>query len=194
MNVRCVGVVGGGHHGAGHRHHLRRRRPRRPAARPLARAHRGTPSTCIGETLDRDIAKWRRTAAEKKAIQARVQRGGRPGRRWRRRSSWSRRCPEDLELKTAIFQELDRVCPPEDILATNTSALSVTRDRGPHEAARPRDRPALPGPGAHGAPGRGRARAEHVGRDLRGTRSTSSASSARPASRCSSTRATSPPA
>jgi len=34
--------------------------------------------------------------------------------------------PEDLELKTAIFQELDRVCPPEDILASNTSALSVT--------------------------------------------------------------------
>ena len=34
--------------------------------------------------------------------------------------------PEDLELKTSIFQELDAVCPPEDILATNTSSLSVT--------------------------------------------------------------------
>jgi 3-hydroxybutyryl-CoA dehydrogenase len=34
--------------------------------------------------------------------------------------------PEDLELKTSIFQELDRACPPEDILATNTSTLSVT--------------------------------------------------------------------
>ena len=34
--------------------------------------------------------------------------------------------PEDLELKTSIFQELDRACPPEDILASNTSALSVT--------------------------------------------------------------------
>src|SRR6185369_16940071 len=31
-----------------------------------------------------------------------------------------------LELKTAIFQELDLVCPAEDILATNTSALSVS--------------------------------------------------------------------
>jgi 3-hydroxybutyryl-CoA dehydrogenase len=34
--------------------------------------------------------------------------------------------PDDLELKTAIFQELDLVCPAEDILATNTSALSVS--------------------------------------------------------------------
>ena len=34
--------------------------------------------------------------------------------------------PEQLELKRAIFAELDRVCPPHAILATNTSALSVT--------------------------------------------------------------------
>lgn len=34
--------------------------------------------------------------------------------------------PEDLALKAAIFQELDRACPPEDILASNTSTLSVT--------------------------------------------------------------------
>jgi len=34
--------------------------------------------------------------------------------------------PDDLELKASIFQELDLVCPAEDILATNTSALSVS--------------------------------------------------------------------
>src|ERR1044071_9307665 len=34
--------------------------------------------------------------------------------------------PEHLELKQKIFAELDRVCKPETILATNTSALSVT--------------------------------------------------------------------
>src|SRR5687767_15863536 len=79
----------------------------------------------IGECLDRDIARWSRTESEKKAVLARV------------------RCvaelaeleaaqivieavSEDLELKASIFQELDRVCPPEDILATNTAALSVT--------------------------------------------------------------------
>ena len=34
--------------------------------------------------------------------------------------------PEHLELKTEIFAQLDRVCPPDAILATNTSSLSVT--------------------------------------------------------------------
>ncbi|WP_431974057.1 3-hydroxyacyl-CoA dehydrogenase family protein [Micromonospora haikouensis] len=34
--------------------------------------------------------------------------------------------PERLDLKRRIFAELDRVCKPEAILATNTSSLSVT--------------------------------------------------------------------
>ncbi|MEV4558910.1 3-hydroxybutyryl-CoA dehydrogenase [Kitasatospora sp. NPDC049285] len=35
--------------------------------------------------------------------------------------------PEDLELKRELFAELDRICPPETVLATGTTALSVTR-------------------------------------------------------------------
>jgi 3-hydroxybutyryl-CoA dehydrogenase len=34
--------------------------------------------------------------------------------------------PEHLDLKQKIFADLDRVCKPEAILATNTSSLSVT--------------------------------------------------------------------
>jgi 3-hydroxybutyryl-CoA dehydrogenase len=79
----------------------------------------------VGEALDRDIAKWRRTASEKKAIVARVK--GVPDLAALEAAQLVMEAvPEDLELKAAIFQELDRVCPPEDILATNTSALSVT--------------------------------------------------------------------
>jgi 3-hydroxybutyryl-CoA dehydrogenase len=33
---------------------------------------------------------------------------------------------EDLELKKTIFKELDEVCPPKTILATNTSSLPVS--------------------------------------------------------------------
>ena len=35
--------------------------------------------------------------------------------------------PEDLTLKRALFEALDRVCAPQAILATNTSSLSVTK-------------------------------------------------------------------
>src|SRR3712207_4632186 len=34
--------------------------------------------------------------------------------------------PERLDLKADLFARLDQICPPETILATNTSALSVT--------------------------------------------------------------------
>lgn len=34
--------------------------------------------------------------------------------------------PENLDLKASVFAELDKVCRPEAILATNTSSLSVT--------------------------------------------------------------------
>jgi 3-hydroxybutyryl-CoA dehydrogenase len=35
--------------------------------------------------------------------------------------------PERLDLKAAIFARLDETCPPDTILATNTSSLSVTQ-------------------------------------------------------------------
>ncbi|OQY29807.1 MAG: 3-hydroxybutyryl-CoA dehydrogenase [Candidatus Cloacimonetes bacterium 4572_55] len=33
---------------------------------------------------------------------------------------------ESLEVKTSIFQKLDKICPPETILASNTSSISIT--------------------------------------------------------------------
>ena len=35
--------------------------------------------------------------------------------------------PEKLDLKQSIFSQLDQLCPPHAVLATNTSSLSVTR-------------------------------------------------------------------
>jgi 3-hydroxybutyryl-CoA dehydrogenase len=34
--------------------------------------------------------------------------------------------PEHLELKRGLFAQLDKICPPDTVLATNTSSLSVT--------------------------------------------------------------------
>ena len=35
--------------------------------------------------------------------------------------------PERLEVKATLFAELDRICPPATVLATNTSSLPVTK-------------------------------------------------------------------
>jgi 3-hydroxybutyryl-CoA dehydrogenase len=34
--------------------------------------------------------------------------------------------PERMDLKTDVFARLDKICPPDTVLATNTSSLSVT--------------------------------------------------------------------
>jgi 3-hydroxybutyryl-CoA dehydrogenase len=124
MTVRTVGLVGGGTMGQGIAITcaasgldvlLREKTPE------LARESMEE----IGHALDRDIAKWRRTQSEKRAILGRV-------RTLDDFDSLEKadiiiECvPEDLELKSSIFQRLDQICPPEDILATNTSSLSVT--------------------------------------------------------------------
>jgi 3-hydroxybutyryl-CoA dehydrogenase len=124
MNVRTVGLVGGGTMGqgiaitcasAGLDVLLRERTPDL-AERSLEE---------IGHALERDITKWRRTESEKKAILSRVRTVD--SLQALEAANIVIECvPEELELKTAIFQELDRVCPPEDVLATNTSSLSVT--------------------------------------------------------------------
>jgi 3-hydroxybutyryl-CoA dehydrogenase len=79
----------------------------------------------IGESLDHDIAKWRRTQSERKAVLSRL-------RLVESLESLGtaqiviEAVSEDLGLKSSIFRELDRICPSGALLASNTSALSVT--------------------------------------------------------------------
>ncbi len=124
MTIRTVGLVGGGTMGQGIAITcaasgldvlLREKTP------DLARESMEE----IGHALDRDIAKWRRTQSEKKAILGRVKTLDEFDAL--EKAEIIIECvPEDLELKSSIFQRLDQICPPEDILATNTSSLSVT--------------------------------------------------------------------
>jgi 3-hydroxybutyryl-CoA dehydrogenase len=124
MNIRTVGIVGGGTMGQGIAitcaaaglDVLLREQSTELAARSLV---------SIGDDLDRDIAKWRRTEGEKRAILARIKTVEGMG-ALEAAELVIEAVHEDLELKASIFQELDRLCPPEDILATNTSTLSVT--------------------------------------------------------------------
>jgi 3-hydroxybutyryl-CoA dehydrogenase len=124
VRIRSVGIVGGGTMGQGiaiacaaaSLDVLLCEKSPELSSRALA---------SIGEDLDRDIAKWRRTESEKRAVLARI----RPVESLAALEAAHivvEAVSEDLELKIAIFQELDRACPAEDILATNTSTLSVT--------------------------------------------------------------------
>jgi 3-hydroxybutyryl-CoA dehydrogenase len=79
----------------------------------------------IADCLDRDIARWSRTESEKKAVLSRIKTVADLA-ALEAAQIVIESVSEDLALKSSIFQELDRACPPEDILATNTSALSVT--------------------------------------------------------------------
>ncbi len=79
----------------------------------------------IGAALDRDIAKWRRTEGEKRAALARIRNAPELG-VLEAAHLVIEAVPEDLDLKCELFRDLDRICPPEDVLATNTSTLSIT--------------------------------------------------------------------
>ena len=92
-------------------------------------------ATLTGST-DRAVAKGKLAADDRDALLARVT----------SRSGWTRcttvdlvieAVPEHLDLKQRIFAELDRVCKPEAILATNTSSLSRHRDLGRHPPPQP---------------------------------------------------------
>jgi 3-hydroxybutyryl-CoA dehydrogenase len=124
VTVRAVGLVGGGTMGQGIAitcaaaglDVLLLEKTKDLAAHSVAE---------IAQALERDIAKWRRTESEKKAILGRI-RTVDDARGLEAANIVIECVSEDLELKASIFQALDQVCPPEDILATNTSSLSVT--------------------------------------------------------------------
>jgi len=86
-------------------------------ARGLARLH---------SSLDKAVARGRLTHAEKALIVARVRAADSIAAGARDADLVIEAVPERLDLKRAIFAELDQACRADTILATNTSSLSVT--------------------------------------------------------------------
>jgi 3-hydroxybutyryl-CoA dehydrogenase len=79
----------------------------------------------LDASLSRAVTKGRLTAAEQGEIRGRV----RPAAAFSEAAGVDLAIevvPEQMEIKREIFAELDRVCSPDAILATNTSSLSVT--------------------------------------------------------------------
>lgn len=79
----------------------------------------------VEKNLDRLIAKEKLTAEEKSVVMGRVH-GSTDIEIVKDADLIIEAATEDMEAKKALFAELDALCKPEAIIATNTSSLSIT--------------------------------------------------------------------
>jgi len=79
----------------------------------------------VEKNLDKLIAKEKLTAEDKTAIMGRIE-GSTDIEIIKDADLVIEAATEDMEAKKALFAELDALCKPETIIATNTSSLSIT--------------------------------------------------------------------
>ena len=79
----------------------------------------------VNKNLDKMVAKEKITAEEKEAIMGRIS-GSTDINIIADADLVIEAATEDMEAKKALFAELNGVCKPETIIATNTSSLSIT--------------------------------------------------------------------
>ena len=80
----------------------------------------------IGKNLDREVAKSKISADQKSAVLGRIQ-GVVDSRQLAECDFVVEAATEKLEIKSALFHDLDRVCRPEVILASNTFLFPITK-------------------------------------------------------------------
>jgi len=125
MKIELVGVMGAGTMGNGIAHVFARSGYRvllcDVEQRFLDRALES-----IGKNLDREVNKNKITIADKTAAMARIE----PTVQRARLADSDfvvEAATERFEIKAEIFRDLDRLCRPEVILASNTSSISITK-------------------------------------------------------------------
>jgi len=125
MNIQRVGVVGAGTMGNGIAHVFARAGYNVVLCDVEQRfVDRGMAT--IGRNLDREVAKNKISAEEKAAaiqrIEATVERAKLTGCDFVVEAA-----TEKFDIKSELFRDLDRLCRPEIILASNTSSISITK-------------------------------------------------------------------
>jgi 3-hydroxybutyryl-CoA dehydrogenase len=125
MNVQHVGVVGAGTMGNGIAHVFARSGYRVTLCDVEQRfLDRGLET--IARNLDREVAKNKISAADKAAALGRIE----PALERAKLGACDfvvEAATEKFEVKAEIFRDLDKVCRPEVILASNTSSISITK-------------------------------------------------------------------
>jgi len=125
MGIERVGVVGAGTMGNGIAHVLARN-SYNVIMCDIEQKYLERGLATIAKNLDREVAKNKLTEAQKtetmKRIDATVDRS-----RLADCDFIVEAASEKLEIKSELFRDLDRICRPEVILASNTSSISITR-------------------------------------------------------------------
>jgi 3-hydroxybutyryl-CoA dehydrogenase len=125
MNIQRVGVVGAGTMGNGIAHVFARSGYRVVLCDVEQRfLDRGMET--IGKNLDREVAKNKITAEDKVAVLKRIE-GVVERAKLAGCDFVVEAATEKFDIKTEIFRDLDRLCRPEIILASNTSSISITK-------------------------------------------------------------------
>jgi 3-hydroxybutyryl-CoA dehydrogenase len=125
MKIEVVGVVGAGTMGNGIAHVLAGK-GHKVLLCDVDQGLLDRALATIAKNLDREVAKNKITSGDKSTALGRIQ----PTvvrAELRNCDFVVEAATEKLEIKSAIFKELDNICRPEVILASNTSSISITR-------------------------------------------------------------------
>jgi 3-hydroxybutyryl-CoA dehydrogenase len=125
MDIRTIGVVGGGTMGNGIAHVAAL------AGHPVMMVDRSAELiqravATIDRNLQRGVDKGTMKPEEKTAVLGRIS-GTESLEKLSGADFVIEAVNEDLDVKRRIFTDLDRVCRPGVILASNTSSISITR-------------------------------------------------------------------
>ena len=125
MNIQTVGVVGAGTMGNGIAHVFARNGYKVLLCEVEQRfLDRGLET--IGKNLDREVAKNKISAADKAATLGRIE-GVLDRAKLASCDFVVEAATEKFDIKTQIFRDLDKICRPEIVLASNTSSISITK-------------------------------------------------------------------
>jgi 3-hydroxybutyryl-CoA dehydrogenase len=125
MEIQRIGVVGAGAMGNGIAH-VCARSGYRVLLCDVEQRFLDRALETIGKNLDRELAKSKITAEDKAATLGRVE----PVLERSKLAACDlvvEAATEKFEVKAGIFRDLDRICRPEIVLASNTSSISITK-------------------------------------------------------------------
>ena len=125
MEIKTVGVIGGGTMGNGIAH-VAARSGLKVILHDVAQQQLDNAVATISRNLDREVAKNKITADDKSAALARILAANNAG-ALAEADFIIEAVIEDIEVKSRVFRNVDAIARPGVILASNTSSISITK-------------------------------------------------------------------